>query len=147
MALERDKLAWNKERAAIREQARAERAEREAGAKSAAGGKRGAKGAGKDAEDAPKPWMTEEEQREYLKIDFGPGEYRPMDHPPLFPGSVGVGCDMLETRVGPGGRKLEDRNHETHERHEKQKVMNDEGREGAVVRAEAVVVKDRGFLF
>ncbi|MES2696227.1 MAG: hypothetical protein V4773_22335, partial [Verrucomicrobiota bacterium] len=96
MALAREKLALDKQRVALREQAAAARAERVA---NAAGAKRGAKGAGQNAEGGePKPWMTEEQLREYLKIDFGPGEYRPTDNPPLFPGSVGVGCGKPEDK-------------------------------------------------
>ncbi len=90
MALAREKLALAQQRVAMREQAAAARA---AGAESAAGRKREAKGAGQDAEGGePKPWMTEEQLREYLKIDFSQWD-PPAANPPLFPGSVGIGCD------------------------------------------------------
>ncbi|MES2692596.1 MAG: hypothetical protein V4773_03915 [Verrucomicrobiota bacterium] len=138
MALERDKLALAQQRVAIREQAaaaRAEKAERRAriGDPSSKGGERGSEGS------APKPWMTEEQLREYLKIDFSKWD-PPAANPPLFPGSVGVGCDQA-AMTAEGEETTENGNHETHEIHEKQNTVQ------AEVRAEAVVVKDRGFLF
>ncbi|MES2693552.1 MAG: hypothetical protein V4773_08770, partial [Verrucomicrobiota bacterium] len=81
MALAREKLALDKQRVALREQAAAARTERVA---NAAGGQRGAKGAGQNAEGGePKPWMTEEQLREYLKIDFSQWD-PPAANPPLF---------------------------------------------------------------
>ncbi|MES2692685.1 MAG: hypothetical protein V4773_04375, partial [Verrucomicrobiota bacterium] len=88
MALEREKLALAQQRVAIREQAAAARAEKKRETKGGARSAEGGEGKGGGA----KPWMTEEQLREYLKIDFSQWD-PPAANPPLFPGSVGVGCD------------------------------------------------------
>ncbi|MES2697518.1 MAG: hypothetical protein V4773_28895 [Verrucomicrobiota bacterium] len=91
MALARETLALAQQRTALREQAAAARA---------AGGKRETKGGEQSSEGSnPKPWMTEEQLREYLKIDFSQWD-PPAANPPLFPGSVGVGCDQPEEKTG-----------------------------------------------
>ncbi len=154
MALARDKLALAQQRVVLREQAAAARA--------AAGGKRGMKGGAGNSEGGEqgsegggaKPWMTEEQLREYLKIDFSQWDPpMPIGYPPLFPGSVGVGCDKpAESLIEAGkGQETEGGNHEIHEIHENRTEGRDEGEVGgeeeAVRDEEEVVVKDRGFLF